>query len=71
MKKILFSALLVFASFSGFMKTEQIESDKPTMLAYYGEISEKTGKPKTEKVSGYKKKNGTYVKPYYRSRSLT
>jgi len=33
----------------------------------YGEISEKTGRPKTVSVKGYTRKDGTYVKPHYRS----
>jgi len=33
----------------------------------YGEISNKTGRAKTVRVKGYTKKDGTYVKPYYRS----
>ncbi|MFK8011417.1 MAG: hypothetical protein AB8B80_05215 [Marinicellaceae bacterium] len=35
---------------------------------YYGEISCLTGRPKTISVSGYYRKNGTYVKHHYRSR---
>jgi hypothetical protein len=34
----------------------------------YGEISEKTGRPKTVSVKGYYRKDGTYVKPHYRSK---
>lgn len=34
----------------------------------YGEISTITGLPRTNYVSGYYRKNGTYVKPYYRSK---
>lgn len=33
----------------------------------YGEISEKTGRPKTVHVKGYTRKDGTYVQPHYRS----
>lgn len=33
----------------------------------YGEISEITGRPKTVHVNGYYRKDGTYVKPHYRS----
>lgn len=33
----------------------------------YGEISEKTSRPKTVYVSGHYRKDGTYVKPHYRS----
>ena len=43
---------------------------KPTSLpnvAYYGQISSKTGRAKTNHVDGYYKGNGTYVQPYYRS----
>lgn len=32
-----------------------------------GEISSITGRPKTVPVSGYTRKDGTYVAPYYRS----
>jgi hypothetical protein len=35
--------------------------------SYYGEISEATGRPKTVYVSGYYRKDGTYVRSYYRS----
>lgn len=34
---------------------------------YYGEISCLTGKPKTVRVRGYYRKDGTYVSPHYRS----
>lgn len=58
-------------------------SDKPRLNAYpapsysapkceslgcYGQISTTTGLPRTEYVSGYVRKDGTYVRPYYRSR---
>jgi hypothetical protein len=33
----------------------------------YGSISETTGLPRTEYVSGYTRSDGTYVDPYYRS----
>ena len=33
----------------------------------YGEISKKTGRVKNKRVSGYTRKDGTKVKPYYRS----
>lgn len=35
---------------------------------YYGAISCVTGLPKTQYVSGYLRKDGTYVRPYYRSK---
>ena len=34
----------------------------------YGAISTTTGLPRTNYVSGYTRKDGTYVRPYYRSR---
>lgn len=34
----------------------------------YGDISTVTGLPRTHYVRGYYRKNGTYVRPYYRSR---
>jgi hypothetical protein len=34
----------------------------------YGEISKTTGLPRTIPVSGYFRKDGTYVRPHYRSR---
>lgn len=34
----------------------------------YGVISQRTGKPRTQYVRGYTRKDGTRVKPYYRSR---
>lgn len=33
----------------------------------YGKVSQKTGKIKTTKVSGYKKQDGSYVNPYAKS----
>jgi len=36
--------------------------------SYYGQISEKTGRPKTVHVRGYYRKDGTYVRGHYRSR---
>ena len=35
--------------------------------SYYGEISTKTGRPKTTYVNGYYRKDGTYVRGHYRS----
>lgn len=34
----------------------------------YGDISDKTGLPKTVSVQGYYRKDGTYVRGYYRSK---
>ena len=34
----------------------------------YGELSERTGKIRNERVNGYYRNDGTYVNPYYRSR---
>lgn len=34
----------------------------------YGVISTTTGRPRTQYVSGYTRKDGTYVRPYYRSK---
>jgi hypothetical protein len=34
----------------------------------YGDISERTGKPKTVSVHGYYRADGTYVRGYYRSK---
>jgi hypothetical protein len=36
--------------------------------SYYGEISDKTGLPRTTAVQGYYRKDGTYVRGYYRSK---
>jgi hypothetical protein len=36
--------------------------------SYYGEISKLTGRPKTVYVRGYFRKDGTYVRSYYRSK---
>lgn len=36
--------------------------------ACYGQPSETTGNPRTERVEGYTRSDGTYVAPYYRSR---
>lgn len=35
----------------------------------YGEISERTHRPKTENIDGYYRQDGTYVKGHYRSKS--
>jgi len=35
--------------------------------SYYGEISERTGRPKTVHISGYYRRDGTYVREHYRS----
>ena len=35
--------------------------------SYYGETSEKTGRPKTVHVDGYTRRDGTYVREHYRS----
>lgn len=37
--------------------------------SYYGEISERTHRPKTENIDGYYRQDGSYVKGHYRSRS--
>ena len=34
----------------------------------YGDISTKTGRPKTTHVTGYYRRNGTYVRGHYRSK---
>lgn len=36
--------------------------------SYYGEISKKTGQPKTVIINSYRRKNGTIVKKHYRSK---
>lgn len=36
--------------------------------ACYGQPSETTGRPRTEYVQGYTRRDGTYVSGYYRSR---
>ena len=36
--------------------------------SYYGETSKATGRPKTVRVKGYYRKDGTYVRGHYRSR---
>lgn len=43
---------------------DNYEEDK---RSNYGEVSERTGRLKTERVHGYTKKNGTRVDGYYRS----
>ncbi len=35
--------------------------------SYYGEISERTGRPKTVHVNGYSRRDGTYVREHWRS----
>lgn len=42
-------------------------SDASFTATGYGEISEITGRAKTVHVNGYYRKDGTYVKPHYRS----
>lgn len=41
--------------------------EKKTAYEGYGQVSEKTGRVKDKKVSGYTKKDGTHVEPYARS----
>jgi Bacterial SH3 domain len=49
--------------------TAPVPSYKPLpQLDGYGAISNITGRPKTTYVRGYYRKNGTYVRPHYRSR---
>lgn len=48
------------------LKTPKIDS-KSNKANGYGEISSTTGRPKTVHVNGYYRKDGTYVKPHYRS----
>lgn len=43
-------------------------STKCESLGCYGQISAVTGLPRTTYVHGYTRKDGTYVRPYYRSR---
>lgn len=73
-----FSALKTFQSHlpSFFVPTTSSTIEKTTSIstiAYpkstpgYGEISKLTGRRKTVHVNGYRRKNGTYVKPHYRS----
>lgn len=36
--------------------------------SYYGQISDKTGRPKTVHVDSYDRRDGTHVRSHYRSR---
>lgn len=45
-----------------------LSSDYCRNSNYYGATSCATGLPKTQHVNGYYRRNGTYVRPYYRSR---
>lgn len=45
----------------------KISVPSSSLASGYGEISKLTGRPKTVHVNGYYRKDGTYVKPHYRS----
>lgn len=49
------------------LKSSKTTSYSNTSINGYGEISKTTGRPRTKPVKGYYRKDGTYVKPYYRS----
>lgn len=67
MKKLLVFLCLAIGFAGSFDVLQATEVQPSECIAYYGEISAKTGRPKTKYVKGYYKKNGTYVKGYYRS----
>jgi hypothetical protein len=49
---------------------QSIDDSNPDVAengSYYGEISDRTGLPRTTYVQGYYRQNGTYVRSYYRS----
>lgn len=57
-------------------KNEKVSDEKSKIVphvaengSYYGEISKDTGRPKTVYVKGYYRKDGTYVRSHYRSKS--
>jgi outer membrane protein assembly factor BamE (lipoprotein component of BamABCDE complex) len=52
---------------SRFKSSNSIYSSTNSSASGYGEISSTTGRAKTVHVRGYTKKDGTYVRPYYRS----
>jgi hypothetical protein len=66
----LFLTVGFVGSFEGLHATEATKTSEIQLsecVAYYGEISAKTGRPKTKYVKGYYRKDGTYVEGYYRS----
>jgi hypothetical protein len=67
MKKLL-TFLLLTLGFSGSFEGLQSTEINSIEQVAYGDISSKTGRPKTKYVQGYYRKNGTYVEGYYRSR---
>jgi hypothetical protein len=61
--------LVATASFCMFsMTSNSLEAyKKKTAYEGYGKVSETTKRVKTKTVSGYTKKDGTYVQPYAKS----
>jgi len=64
------SLFLAFGIFSQDQNNTKISYENCDVISYggYGERSKVNGLPRTKRVNGYYKKNGTYVAPYYRSR---
>jgi hypothetical protein len=68
LKTIALASLLFFGTGTVNATHEEAVSDKSIVCSYYGEKSKKTGREKTVWVKPYKKKDGTQVDGYYRSK---
>ncbi|AEH89402.1 hypothetical protein [Mesorhizobium opportunistum] len=53
---------------AGLLAQQRLREQSGSAATGYGAISEITGNPRTTRVAGYTKANGTRVTPYYRSR---
>lgn len=78
MRRILIAAVVVSLTVSGGALAQTVyqppkpytySPPKPPQAPYqnYGSISSTTGRPMTNTVSGYVRRDGTYVNPYARS----
>lgn len=67
MKKIIINIIVLLSLISNSYAHLSLPNQRND--SYYGEISERTHRPKTENIDGYYRQDGTYVKGHYRSRS--
>lgn len=67
MNKIIISIIVLLSLISSSYANLSLPNQRND--SYYGEISERTHRPKTENIDGYYRQDGTYVKGHYRSRS--
>ena len=67
MKKIIINIIVLLSLISSSYANLSLPNQRND--SYYGEISERTHRPKTENIDGYYRQDGTFVKGHYRSRS--